>query len=194
MTHPDSEHERPIMNDPGATPPAATPSAATTDLSYEGTRFINFDNATFQWVNVKLFALPGQDLDDRAVLALLLANARYRDSYAGTGDEDMGTIHGPFRLDAITVDSFAPADAAAEVATLGEWAQRYAPLSEAVAEQVETEVYRRVRDATSRYRLVNPGEDQFHEWGFAVGNNGFHELVVIDRPAGSVALIVASDD
>lgn len=190
MSHPDSEHERPIMNDPGATPPAAT----TPDLTYEGTRFINFDNATFQWVNVKLFGLPGPDLDDRAVLSLLLANPRYRDSYAGTGDEDMETIHGPFRLDAITVDSFAPVDAAAEIATLGEWAERFAPLPQAVAEQMETEVYRRVRDATSRYRLVNPGEDQFHEWGFAVGSNGFHELVAIDRAAGSVALIVASDD
>jgi len=170
------------MNDAGGT------------LTDEGARFINFDNATFQWVNIKLFGLPGPELDDRAVLSLLLADRRYRDSYAGTGDEDMETIHGPFRLDAITVDSFAPADAAAEIATLGEWAEQYAPLPEAAAAQVEKEVYGRLRDATSRYRLVNPGEDQFHEWGFAVGSHGFHELVLIDRAAGSVALIVASDD
>jgi len=173
------------MNDPATTTPG---------LTDEGKRFINFDNQTFQWVSIKLFGLSGQDLDDRTVLARLIADRRYRDSYGGTGDEDMETIHGPFQLAAITVDSFVPTQAAAEIATLEEWAQKYAPLPETVAEQVETEVYQRLRDATSRYRLENPGEDQFHEWGFAIGNNGFHELVVIDRAAGSVALIVASDD
>ena len=163
-------------------------------LTDEGARFVNFVNSTFQWIDVKLFGMSGQDLDDRAVLALLLAHVRYRDSYAGTGDEDMKTIHGPFRLDAITVDSFVAVDAAAEIAALGAWATQFAPLPEAVAEQVESEVYQRLRDATSRYRLVNPGKEQFHEWGGVVGSAGFHELVVIDRSAGSVALIVASDD
>ncbi|TDP96266.1 hypothetical protein EV186_104250 [Labedaea rhizosphaerae] len=163
-------------------------------LDDQGGQLINFANSTFQWINIKLFGSAGELPADRDVLARVLADPRYRDSYAGGGEADAAPIHGPFRLDAITVDSFEPADAATEIATLGEWAQRYAPLPEAVAEQVETEVYQRIRAATARYRLRNLGEDQFHEWGFAIDNNGFHELVLIDRPCRSVALVVASDD
>ena len=78
-------------------------------MAYRGEVFVNFQT-TRQWVSIKLFALP-PDADDRAVLASLLRHARYRDSYAGTGDKDMETIHGPYRLSAITVDSFVPISA-----------------------------------------------------------------------------------
>jgi hypothetical protein len=33
-----------------------------------------------------------------------------------------------------------------------------------------------------------------HEWGWVVGQGGFHEFVAIDRPAERLRLIVASDD
>ena len=80
-------------------------------LVYQGEVFINFRNHTYQWVSIKLFVLSA-DTDDHAVLALLIRHVRYRDSYNGTGDKDMETIHGPYWLRAITPESFFPVSAA----------------------------------------------------------------------------------
>lgn len=57
-------------------------------LGYRGKVFVNFLNATYQWVDIKLSSLPTEALNDRGVLGLLLRHVRYRDTYATAKEED----------------------------------------------------------------------------------------------------------
>ena len=179
----------------------AEPSGAETHtvpaeqrLIYQGKVFINFRNQTYQWVSIKLFALPA-DADDYEVLALLIRHVRYRDSYGGTGDRDMETIHGPYWLYAITPELFSPVSAADAEALVRTWAEYAAPLPDARRQEMEHDLYPRIYGATSRYQRHDLREVAQHDWGSSVGAiTGFFEFVLIDRRAGSVALVVASDD
>jgi hypothetical protein len=165
-------------------------------LGYQGKVFINFRNHTYQWVSIKLFALPA-DSDDYQVLQLLLGHVRYRDSYNGTGDKDMETIHGPYWLYAIAPELFSPVSAADTEILIRTWAEYAAPLPAPRREEMEHELYPRIRNATSRYQLPDLRDTAAHHdqgWGTSVGSDGFHEFVLIDRHSGGVALVVASDD
>jgi hypothetical protein len=166
---------------------------AEEQLVDQGEVFINFRNNTRQWVSIKLFRLP-DDTDDRAALELLLRHVRYRDSYAGTGDKDMKSIHGRYRLDAISPDSFTRVEAADAETLLRSWAEYNALLPDPNREEMETQLYPRIRNAASRYHLADLGQSAEHEWGYVVGTSGFHEFVLIDRQAAILALVVASDD
>jgi len=161
-------------------------------LAYQGEVFINFHTSR-QWVIIKLFALP-ENVDDRAALELLLHHARYRDSYAGTGEKDMIDIHGPYWLKAISPDSFSPVESADAEALLRTWAEYATPLPDDNRAEMERELYPRIRNATSRYRLADLRRTAEHDWGGVVGTSGFHEFALFDRAAGSLALVVASDD
>jgi hypothetical protein len=156
-------------------------------LVYQGEVFINFRTSR-QWVSIKLFALPA-NIDDHAVLALLIGHVRYRDSYGGTGDKDMETIHGPYWLDAITPEVFTPASAADAEALLRTWAEYDVPLTDGDRAAMEREVYPRIQEATSRYQLPDITDTAQHDWGSSVGNTGFHEFVLIDRHIDRVALL-----
>lgn len=179
-----------MVNDPGVAVPAEE------SLVYQGHVFINFRNHTYQWVIIKLFELPA-DADDHEVLSLLTRHVRYRDSYNGTGDEDMKTIHGPYQLSALTPESFFSAPADDIEALIRTWAEYAAPLPDPRRTEMERELYPRIREATSAYQLLDLRDTAQHDegWGTSVGSiTGFFELVLINRHARSVALVVASDD
>ncbi|WP_156689795.1 hypothetical protein [Mycobacterium sp. Marseille-P9652] len=164
------------------------------ELVYDREVLINFRNGTYQWVSIKLFALP-PEADDYTALQLLIDHVRYRDSYGGTGDKDMEVIHGPYWLYAIAPEIFSPASAADAETLVRTWAEFAAPLPDARREEMEHELYPRIRDATGRYQLPDLREVAQHDWGSLVGAaTGFLEFVLIDRRAGTVALVVASDD
>ncbi len=57
--------------------------AAAQQVVYQREIFIN-PAVTRQWVSIKVFAVPAE-VDDQAALAAMIADVRYRDSYAGTG-------------------------------------------------------------------------------------------------------------
>jgi len=46
--------------------------------------------------------------------------------------------------------------------------------------------------ATSRYQLEDLGHEAFHDWGGV--HTDFYELILIDRTAGVLSLLVAADD
>jgi hypothetical protein len=167
-------------------------TAAEEQLVYQGTVFIN-PPVTRQWVDIKVFALP-VDVDDRTALALMISHVRYRDSYASAEFQDAKTIHGPYRLNAITVDTFTVADPAEVEALIRTWAEYYVRWYDADREAMEREVYARIHRATVIYQLPNIRDTAQHDWGEVVGGDGFHEFVIIDRAAGELALMVASDD
>ncbi len=169
------------------------PVPAEERLVYKGEVFIDFRTSR-QWVVIKLFALP-PEADDYQVLALLIRHIRYRDSYASREFKDAKTIHGPYWLGAITPEVFSPVSAEDAEALLRTWAEYAARLPAARRDEMERELYPRIRSATARYQLADLRETAEHDWGSSVGSgSGFHEFVLIDRPAGSLALVVASDD
>ncbi|SHF86664.1 hypothetical protein [Streptoalloteichus hindustanus] len=169
------------------------PGAGSSPLSHQANIFVNFRNGTYQWVHIKLFRVPDPSPADRVLLELLLSHPRYRDAYLGAGDgEEAGPIHGPYSLPAISPDSFARVEAAPAEALLRGWAEEHAPLPAAVSESLDRDLYPRIRNGTSRYQLRNLGAEAFHEVGWILGE--FHELVVIDRVGGTLALVVASAD
>ncbi|MBG0728460.1 hypothetical protein [Mycobacterium avium] len=172
----------------------AEPVPAEDRLDYRGEVFINFRNHTYQWVSIKLFALPAE-ADDYEVLASLIRHVRYRDSYGGTGEKDMETIHGPYWLYAITPEVFFPVSAFSAETLIRTWAEYAAPLPADRRDELERELYPRVREATSRYQLPDLRGVAEHDWGSSVGSvTGFFEFVLIDRRTESLALVVASDD
>jgi hypothetical protein len=176
------------MNEPGVAVPAEEL------LVYQGDEFINFRNHTYQWVSIKLFALPA-DTDDNQVLTLLTRHVRYRDSYAASDFQDAKTIHGPYWLSAISSGVFFPASAPDVEALIRTWAEYAAPLPDGCREEMEQTLYSRIQSATSRYQLSDLRDVAEHDWGSTVGSiTGFFEFVLIDRHAGTVALVVASDD
>ncbi len=163
-------------------------------LSYQGDKFINFLNHTYQWVSIKLFALPA-DADDAELLSLLIRHIRYRDSYAAPEFKDAETIHGPYWLKAIEPGLFTSVSAEDAEALIRTWAEYAAPLPRRPREDMESELYPRIRQATSRYQLPDLRDVAEHDWGSSVGSiTGFFEFVLIDRHAGRMALVVASDD
>jgi hypothetical protein len=180
------------MSEPGGVGISSVP--AEERLVYQGQVFINFRNHTYQWVNIKIFALPA-DSEDTEVLDLLIRHVRYRDSYAAPEFKDAKTIHGPFWLNAISPEEFSPVSAADAEALIRTWAEYAAPLPDGRREEMEQTLYPRIRSATSRYQLSDLRDVAEHDWGSTVGSiTGFFEFVLIDRHAGSVALVVASDD
>ncbi|CPR11891.1 hypothetical protein BN971_03184 [Mycobacterium bohemicum DSM 44277] len=179
------------MGEPNSSGASAVP--AEQRLVYQGEVFINFRTSR-QWVVMKLFALP-PDANDDEVLKLLIRHVRYRDSYASRDFKDAKTIHGPYWLHAITPEVFSRASAQDAEALLRTWAEYQAPLPAARRDQMESELYPRIRSATALYQLADLRDTAEHDWGSSVGSDsGFHEFVLIDRRAGSVALVVASDD
>ncbi len=154
-----------------ATPPAGR------QLTQLGAIAIQFRNNTFQFIDLRHFALPpGVETADRDVLAALINSPGYRGSSIGTGDKDL-TIHGPYRAAAITTDSFVPVSATGAETWLRTWAEYAAPLPEAARVEVEREVYAPLQAATSVYQLPSlPDGAKETEWRLAIGNStGFHE-------------------
>ena len=172
---------------------SADVTAAEEQLVYQRTVFIN-PPVTRQWVKIKVFALPA-DVDDQTALALMIAHVRYRDSYGGTGDKDMIDIHGPYWLSAVAPSAFTVSDPAEVEALIRTWAEYDVRWYDADRQAMQREVYPRIRGASVIYQLPDIREAAQHDWGGMIGQStGFHEFVIIDRAAGELALLVASDD
>ncbi|GIH97744.1 hypothetical protein ACFFMN_06555 [Planobispora siamensis] len=163
----------------------------TSQLTHLGTTFINFKNATYQWVDIKRFRLPEAPGDDHDALTLLIEHELYGDTYA-TDPGDDPHRHGPYWRNRITCGCFEATAADTEELRLRAWAEEHAALPDHLHAELERQLYRPLRTAEALYRLRDLGEDSFHDWGWVLGP--FHELVLFDRTARALALVVASDD
>ncbi|WP_433179720.1 hypothetical protein [Actinoallomurus sp. CA-150999] len=174
--------------------------AASQILDYRGQVFINFRDYTFddpaahgyRWVDGKRFDLRSPAVDDMTLLSAVIRHDQFRDDYAGGGVDPQGTRHGPYQLEHITPEAFEPVDGPTSTAMLAAWADQHGEVPEQLAATLFREVFEPVRQATGRYGLKNLGRTAFHDWGGV--NTDFHELILIDRTAGSLTLIVAADD
>lgn len=171
---------------------AMSPSAEQR-LVFQDHRLVHIHSQSSQWVDIQTFTFTA-DIDDRAVVELLLQHVRYRHSYAGPVFYDMKIIHGPYWLEAITAESFSPVTATAAEALITTWANYDFPMPDSAQVTFEQFVYPPIRAASSIYQLADLRATAEHDWGSVIGFTGFHELLAVDRDRGRLTLIVASDD
>lgn len=160
--------------------------------------FINFRDFDFgerphghRWVDTRRFWVSSGGRDDRDVLAALIEHPQFRDTYDGAGVQDWPR-HGPWWLDRITPDTYERVDADTAVAVLHSWANQHGDVPEPLTARLREEIYTPIHHATSRHLLGRLPEDAFHDYGPI--HIDYHELVLIDRPATTLTLIVAADD
>ncbi|MCX5215909.1 hypothetical protein OG689_42980 [Kitasatospora sp. NBC_00240] len=160
--------------------------------------FINFRDFDFgkgshgyRWVDATRFQLSSEALDNRDVLAALIAHSQFRNTYDGAGVQDWPR-HGQWWLDRITPDAYETIDAATAVDVIHSWANQHGDVPDSLASRLRQEIYVPIREATSRYLLGQLPKDAFHDYGPI--HIDYHELVLIDRPAATLTLLVAADD
>lgn len=149
------------------------------------------------WVDLKYFAIRS-DVSDRLLLASLIEHEQYHDHYAGQDPTEQShhPLHGPYRLEAITPGAFESTSTQEARDELRGWVGSWV-VSEEDGPEVEATLALEVLPklvGDSIIRLPDLRESAEHDWGWVVGHAGFHELVIIDRAAALLTLLVASDD
>ncbi|MGX1776474.1 hypothetical protein ACWIGW_30490 [Nocardia brasiliensis] len=169
-------------------------------VSFVGRSFINFrdfdfpegSSHCFQWIDSKAFGLSSAEVDDRVVLAGLIASTEYRDDYVGGGVDPDGTRHGPYWLDRISSEAYAAIDESTVIELLERWMHGCGTIPDQLRAEIRREIVGPVHTATSRYVLEELGEAAVNDYGDL--HREFHEIVLIDRPGRRVLLVVMSDD
>lgn len=163
--------------------------------------FVSHDIVHFRpydtWVDLKYFAIQ-TDVPDQSLLAHLIEHEQYHDHYAGQDPSEQSdhSLHGPYRLAAITPGVFRAVPAQAAREELRGWVSSWGDPEEdgpEVEATLAAEVLPKL-DGDLILRLPDLRESAEHEWGWVVGNTGFHEIVNIDRASAMLTLLVASDD
>ncbi|SDF65018.1 hypothetical protein [Klenkia brasiliensis] len=166
-------------------------------LTFVGHDLLPMDEGLYSWVDIKRFAIE-ENGSDHDLVATLLADRQYRDTYAESyrvepAEQEEPFVHGPYWLHAIQPASFQSTDPASARATIQKWADDPEPPSSETHVILEKRVFP-LLSVTPLYYLPDLRPDGQHDWGGVVGATGFHEFVAIDRPARSLVLVVASDD
>jgi hypothetical protein len=151
----------------------------------------------YTWVDLKYFAIQ-PEASDVSLLTSLIAHTQYHDHYAGQDptEQTHHSLHGPYRLDAITPGLFQPVSVEAARDELRRWVESWVVPEEDGPEidaRLTAEVLPKLA-GDAIFRLPDIREGAEHDWGWVVGQSGFHETVAIDRAAEMLTLIVASDD
>ncbi|MFE5914994.1 hypothetical protein ACFQ6B_38760 [Streptomyces wedmorensis] len=170
-----------------------------TELVLDTQVLVNFQHHDFtghgphghRWVDVKSFRFP-QGIQDRELLAALVAHEQFRDDYAGGGVDPAGTRHGPYWLKHVTAHAYRPVANTDALRTLRGWASRHGSIPESLEETLASTVHASIDSATSCYHLQDLGHQKFHDWGGV--HSDFHEYIAIDQDRALLTLLVAADD
>ncbi|WP_188511525.1 hypothetical protein [Conyzicola nivalis] len=168
------------------------------EITHINSEIVRFREITpdFRWIDVKFFAYSGVG-NPKDVLAAVIANPWYNDDYAspsGALPEPSRGLHGPFRLDHITVGSFDKSSARKCRETVRTWAGQLGPLPKELTVKYDSFVAHVLEGASAVFRLTDLDDTARHPWGGQLGVLGFHEFVVISPKSKTIALLVASDD
>jgi hypothetical protein len=150
-------------------------------LTHVSHTFINFDNGSFQWIDVQRFrftdALEPSHPD---LLTAVIAHEVFGNDYA-TRPGNNPERHGPYWRDRITPASYYPMAPAAAEQELRTWTEQFVPLAPETRLQVEQQVVEPLRATDAVYRLRDLGPDALHDWRGV--HNEFHEFVLLKTPA-----------
>jgi hypothetical protein len=165
-------------------------------LEFIDQEMVHLGPGTYHWVSIKRFRIESE-LTDGELLEALLSHQQYHDHYAGqpVAEQAQKDIHGPYRLDKIDVDSFVCADPDRASALILEWAAEADPdpMPSDVRERLEARVLPILASGVI-YELPDLRATAQHDWGWVVGQSGFHEFISIDRGSAALTVVVASDD
>lgn len=163
------------------------------ELEYISHDFVNFDDGTYRWIDIKRFALQ-RALAGVDALQMLLKHERYRDHYmTGNSNEiDSETLHGPYLLTHITPRSFELVDEEGAIDTIRNFATSEGLSTNELDHKLERDVLALIRRHQQQYRLRNLRKETQHELWFVLLD--FTELVLIDSKTRSLVLLVAAVD
>lgn len=146
------------------------------------------------------FSIRTASADDSQLISAVISHRRYRDHCAGPfGEQAYHDLHGPYRIETITVPAFQRRSIAQAVEKLYAWpgyelTPHYAHKWQQSQEIIGAWVTPVLQSATTIYRLVLPREGHEHDWGWVVACGGFHEFIAVDRDHSTVTLVIATDD
>ncbi|RMI28032.1 hypothetical protein [Nocardia stercoris] len=166
-------------------------------LRFEFTNFSEYDGGVFahdcQWVHTKHFRLQSEAIADRMILAALIAHPQFGDDYLGPDSAAKSkSLHGKWWRHRIGPDTYQQVDVDRAIEVFDEWAGDVDEMPARFRERLEAHVYAPTRTATSHYVLGPLSPDAVHDYGDV--HVGFCELVLIDRAAETVTLLVGTDD
>lgn len=160
-------------------------------LTHVGYEPLSFADRTHRVVWVDRFQLPVGIDDPGAALGLLVGDEAYRRTYAVVRELDKPVpAHGPYRIEAITRDSFEPVSEAEALAIISDFIDIPDLEPGETVERIRDKVEALIAEHPVRYRLGDLGKETEHETGWIL--NRFRELVVIDPTANSLILLVAA--
>lgn len=152
------------------------------------------------WCQLVSFTILDDSASDQCLLAAVLAHPRYRDHCAGPFDGQIEhDLHGPYRIETITVDGFVSTTVVAALTVMHLWIRDcvFPEYRDSIVDSLRL-IHRHVgpplREADCIYRLVTPRRGNEHDWASVVGHCGFHEFIAIDRTRQTVWMIIASND
>ena len=156
------------------------------DLLETSAQGLQFRDESFRWAQLVEFTISDGQIVPQDALTSLLQHPRYREYWGGYRLTTDGNLtHGPFPLDAIAVESFAPSDLVLVVELLLGFAA-IEPLNPDLAKAWQRLVERALAGRPEAWHLSH------HDWGWVVSE--FVELVVIERETRMLRLLIAGID
>jgi hypothetical protein len=165
---------------------------ATGPLTFlDGTTPVVFRDGSYRWVRVKRFFIDEKEPAHRLLAALLL-DPHYRDTYIVIGSETSDPIHGPYDLENITTATFENIDRARALSIFRTWADEWGPVP---ADQIEGDlglIETLIQESDTRYLLPDLGETARHEFGDILPR--FLEFILINSQTRELRIVVLTAD
>ena len=172
-----------------------------------GRELIGFDDLSWRYIQVERYWLPrsGRVTSGVDALGLLMAHPRYQLNYQGEHPDGDPLMHGPYRLDHLSIDTYELVDEQTAIETITafrdtDWDHDEEPetdevpgLSDDVRADIDFRVLRQIRKMPTRYRL-GPLPDEAVAGPRYEGLGDYTEVVLIDLRAREMLLVSAAWD
>lgn len=169
-------------------------------LRLTGDTLVHLADGTYSFCVLMTFEFDGQPAAAELIDAVL-HHPRYHDMFISPWTGPGKGVHGPYRLETLTVEGFLACSASTALQVLHDWMADPDVDPKFTAEMRESQeivaawTSPLILAADEIYRLVVPREGNEHACGWISGMAfGFHELITIDRRNKVLTVIVATDD
>jgi hypothetical protein len=161
---------------------------------------VHLADGTYSFCDLLKFEFDGEP-SSAELIAAVLVHPRYHDMFVSPWTRPQEGVHGPYRLEALTVEGFRACSVAEALQVLHDWMADPDVNPKFMAEMLESQeivaawTSPMILGADQIYRLIVPREGNEHGCGWISGMaSGFHELITIDRRNNVLMVIVATDD
>jgi hypothetical protein len=169
-------------------------------LRLTGNSLVHLADGTYSFCDFLRFEFDGQPSSVELIDAVL-QHPRYHDNFLSPWTKPQEGVHGPYRLETLTVDGFRACSVSEALQVLHDWIAcpdanpRFMAAMLESQEIVAAWTSPLILGADEIYHLIVPREGNEHECGWVCGTAfGFHELITVDRRNNVLVVIVATDD